>query len=126
MKTNRFIARQAGMYYLLMAMCGAFGMMYVPSQINVEGDIVATLQNIVNDHTFFRLGIVSRLLCQTAFVFLAVELYRLFKGVNKKLGLLLLSLVLVSVPIAMFNELNQIAVLQLLGDRAYLKGFDTV
>lgn len=125
MKTNKYIARLAGMYYLLMAIFGAFGMMYVPSQINVEGNTFATLQNIVNEHMLFRFGIVSKLLCQTAFVFLAVELYRLFKGVNKKLSLLLLCFVIVSVPIAMFNELNQIAILQLLGDHSYLSGFNT-
>ncbi|MDA3928314.1 MAG: DUF4386 domain-containing protein [Prolixibacteraceae bacterium] len=124
MKSNKYTARLAGSYYFLLAIFAAFGLLFVSSQLYVEGNILQTVQNITENSALFRIGIVSRLLGQIFFVFLALELYRLFKSVDKKLSLLLFALVVVSVPIAFFNEINQIAVIQLYSGAEYLQQFN--
>lgn len=103
------------MLYLLMGITGIFGILYVPSKIIVTENISATVNNIVASEMMFRLGIISRLICQTIFVFLVLALYKLFKDVNKSQARLMVALVLVAVPIAFLYELNQIAALILVG-----------
>ena len=125
MEAKRKTARIAGALYLLMAVTGLFGIMYVPSTIIVSGDATATVNNILASEWLFRAGIVSNLVCQTTFIFLVTVLYRLFKEVNRKRALLMLALVVVSVPIAFLNMLNQIIVLQLLSGSDFLKAFET-
>lgn len=111
MKTNQQLARRAGIFYLLMAVFGAFGMLYVSGNIVVEGDVAASLRNITTNENLYRLGIVSNVLCQVAFIFLAIDLYRLFKSTNQWMSTVLFSLVLAAVPIAILNEINRVAVL---------------
>ena len=71
----------------------------------------------------FRLGIVGNLFTFIANIFLALALYQLLKVVNKNVASLMVILFLVGVPIAMLNELTQLAVLQLLGDAGYLQAY---
>jgi hypothetical protein len=40
-------ARLAGFYYLLVAIFGFYGIMYVPSQVMEKGDAIATMQQIL-------------------------------------------------------------------------------
>ncbi len=123
MKTNKTTARIAGWLYLMLAITGAFSMMYVPSQLIVSADTRVTIENIVANEFLFRMGIVSGLACQVLFIFLVLELYKLFKEVNKKQALLMVTLVVASVPVTCFNMINQFAVLLLLGDANYLSAF---
>lgn len=118
-------ARTAGLLYLLMGITGAFGLIYVPSKINVAGDAMATINNIINSEFLFRAGILSRILCQTIFVFLVLSLSSLFLEVNKSHTKVMVALVLVSVPIAILFELNQIAALILLTGEDFLPAFNT-
>ena len=125
MESKRKTARIAGVLYLIMAVTGLFGIMYVPSTIIVSGDATATVSNIKASELLFRIGIVSNLICQTTFIFLVTVLYRLFKEVNRRHALLMLALVVASVPIAFLNMLNQIIALQLLSGSDFLKAFET-
>jgi hypothetical protein len=117
-------AKIAGLLYLIMAVTGPVGLLYVPSRIIVGGDAAATADNIINSAMLFRIGILSNLICQISFVFLVLSLNHLFKGVNEKHSRLMVSLVIVAVPIAILNELTQIAALHLLSGAEYLKVFD--
>ena len=99
-------------------------MLYVPSQMVVPGDATTTASNIIASEGLFRAAIVSHLIGQTIFIFLPLVLYKLLKPVNKAHALLMVVLVLVSVPIAFINELNNFAVLTLLSDADYLKPFE--
>ncbi len=114
-------ARVAGFLYLLLFL-GAFGLLY-PSRLIVRGDAAATASNIMASESLFRLSIVSNLLSQIVYIFLVLALYQLLKPVNKNMALLMVIFVLVAVPIAMLNELTQLAVLQLLSGADYLKVF---
>jgi hypothetical protein len=117
-------ARIAGFWYLLMAVTGPIGLLYVPSRIMVSGDATATANNIMASELLFRVGIVSNFLCQLAFIFLVLALYRLLKGVNQQQASLMVALVLVAVPIAFLNMLNPLAALLLLSGASFLNVFE--
>jgi hypothetical protein len=119
-------ARAAGLWYLLMAITGGFGIMYVPMNILVAGDATATAQNIVAAGSTYQLSIASGLIGQAAFVFLALALYRLFQDVDRHLSRLLVALVTAAVPIGFVNYLNLIAARVLVSDSTYLQAFETV
>ena len=116
-------ARTAGFLYLLLIPLGVFGMLYVPATLFVPGDIVLTINNIMSYEWLFRLSIVSALLTQIVQIFVVLFLYKVLKPVNKNLAVLMVVFILVAVPIAMFNELNQFAVLLLLSGTDFLTAF---
>src|SRR5689334_1647811 len=107
-------ARVAAILYLIPL--APFSLVYVPSALIVPGDAAATASKILASESLFRFGIVSNLLSQICFVFVSLLLYQLLKPVNKNMALLMVILNLLGVPIVMFNELNRLAVLLLLGD----------
>lgn len=111
-------ARLAGLLYLLVAIFSGFAMS-VRSSLIVPSNAVLTTQKIQAAPMLFRINIVSDLVGQVFHVLLALVLYELFKAINKRSALLMLALALVPVPIAMLNQLNQLAVLPLLGSSDY-------
>jgi Domain of unknown function (DUF4386) len=72
----------------------------------------------------FRLGIAADLIGQTLFIFVALALYGLLKGVNQTHALNMLILILVAIPIAFLNELNAIAALVLVRGTNFLSVLD--
>jgi hypothetical protein len=115
-------ARVAGFLYLLLAVFSAFSILYIPSLI-VPGDAAVTVNNIMASESLYRISFVSGLIGQTVFILLVLVLYKLLKPVNKNHALLMVIFALVSVPIAMLNQLNQFAVLLLLSGADYLTVF---
>jgi hypothetical protein len=116
--------RFAGLLYLLTSIIGAFAMGYVPSKLIVLGNAAATANNISAHETLLRLGIAGELIGQVGFIFVALALYDLLKGVNQRHASLMLGLIVVSVPIAFLNELNAIAALVLVRGADFLSMFD--
>lgn len=102
--------------YPIWAIIGMFSLMYVPTTLVVEGNMVETTQNIVANEGLFRLGILGSLITQLLFIIIPILLYYLFKPVNKTHGALIVALAMVSVPITMYNELNQLSVLLFLDE----------
>lgn len=90
----------------------------------VHGDPIATAHNIAAYETLYRLGIFADLAGQTIFIFVALALYHLLKGVNPRHALLMLVLLLVSIPIAFLNELNSVAAVALARGTDFLSVFD--
>jgi len=86
---------------------------YVPSKLIVHGNAAATASNIAASETLFRLGIAAGLIGQAAFIFVALALYDLLQGVSRRHASLMVILIVVSIPIALVNELNSIAALVL-------------
>jgi hypothetical protein len=122
MDSNTSTARIAGFLYLIGSLAGAFGILYGPSLV-APGDVAATARHIVASAALFRLSIVSALLCQIIFVLVALALYQLLKAVNQNMAVLMVIFMLLSIPIAMLNELNHVAVLFLLSGSDSLKVF---
>jgi hypothetical protein len=99
-------------------------MIYVPSKLIVHGNAAATANNIAASETLFRLGIAGQLICQVGFIFVALALYDLLKGVNQRHASLWVILVVVAIPIAFLNELNSIAALVLVRGADFLSIFE--
>jgi len=110
--------------YLLGSIPGFFALLYVPGKLMVHGDPTATAHNIAASETLYRLGIFADLAGQTIFIFVALALYHLLKGVNQRHALLMLVLLLVSIPIAFLNELNSVAAVTLARGADFLSVFD--
>src|SRR6266568_463011 len=115
--------RFAGLLYVLASLVGIFGLLYVPSKLIVNGNAMETARNIVASETLFRLGIAAHLIGEALFVFVALALYDLFKAVNHRNALCMLTLILVAIPIAFLNELNAIAALVLVHGADFLSLF---
>jgi hypothetical protein len=109
MDSKKKNARIAGLLYLIIAITGGFGIMYVSSSILIAGDAKATASNIINSGFTYRLSIFSNLVSQALTIFLVVTLSQLFKNVSAKYVKYMLVFVLVAVPISFLNTLNLVA-----------------
>ncbi len=124
MSSTKNPGRFAGLLYVLFAIPGFFAMVYVPSKLIVHGNAAATANNIAASETLFRLGIAAQLIGMAGFIFVALALYDLLKGVNRRHASLMVLLIVVSVPIAFLNELNAIAAFVLVRGADFLSIFD--
>src|SRR5438067_12848285 len=77
------LARIAGVLYLLVGITGGFAEGFVEPKVYVAGDAAATAAAVVANAGLVRLGVVSDLLDQTFFVFLALSLYVLLQHVHR-------------------------------------------
>jgi hypothetical protein len=89
MSSTRNPGRVAGFLYLLLVLAGPIRLIYIPGKLFVHGNATATASNIVAHELLFRLGIVADLFCGTILIFLALALYRLLKGVDQNLAVLM-------------------------------------
>jgi hypothetical protein len=124
MSSTKNPGRFAGLLYVLASIVGFFAMGYVPDKVIVHGNATATANNIAASETLFRLGIAGALLGQAAFIFVALALYDLLKGVNRRNASLMVMLIVVSIPIVFLNELNSFAALVLVRGTDFLSIFD--
>ena len=111
-------ARITGLVGIAVLASGSFAG-FVASKLFVRGDVVATSGNIVASESLFRLGLVSSLVMMIAFIFYALLLYRLLRPASETHAMAMLVLALVSVPIYMFSQVNQFAVLLLASDQLH-------
>jgi len=118
-------ARIAGFLYLLLVIVGPLRLMYIPSKLFVHGNAPATAANIAAHETLFRLGIVGDLFCGTILIFIVLALYRLFKGVDQNLAVLVVILGgVLPAAIDFFTVLNDGAALILVRGGDFLSVFD--
>src|SRR5712672_2097229 len=116
--------RVAGLLYVLTSVVGFFAMGYVPDKIIVHANAAAAATNIAAHETLFRIGVAGELIGQVAFIFVALALYNLLKGVNHRQASLMVILIVVSIPIAFVNELNSVAALALVRGADFLSIFE--
>jgi hypothetical protein len=124
MNSNGNPGRFAGLLYVLISIPGIFALIYVPDKLIVHGNATATASNIAAHETLFRLGIAANLISQILFMWVALALYDLLKGVNRRQAALMLTLIVVPVPIVLLNELNAIAALILVRGADFLSIFE--
>ncbi|MDC8004145.1 DUF4386 domain-containing protein [Aureisphaera galaxeae] len=115
------IANRLRILYLLWVLIGMFSIMYIPSVIIESGNTEKTAANIFSNEWLFRIGIVGRLIVQLLFIVIPLLLYKLFDKTDKGLATLMVVFALVSVPISMYNEVNQIGILSLSGQEHLIK-----
>jgi len=117
--------RLAGFLYLLLAMAAPFRLIYIPSALFVHGNAAATAGNIAAHEMLFRLGMVSDLFCGTILIFIVLALYRLLKGVDQSLAVLMVIVGgVMPATIDFLNVLNDAAALVLVRGPDFLSAFD--
>jgi Domain of unknown function (DUF4386) len=113
MNSTKNPGRFVGLLYVLVSIPGAFALVYVPRKLIVKGNATSTASNLAASETLFRAGIACNLLSEILFIWVALALYDLLKGVNQRQASVMLGLLVVSIPITLLNELNAIAALVL-------------
>lgn len=124
MTSSKNTARLAGLLYLLAAVTGGFGLFYIRSYVIVPGDAAATAANIVASEFLFRAAIVSKLFSQMFLFLFGLTLFRLFKEVHRVLATVFLTSIMMTVGIAVVNQLNNFGALLVLSQADYLKAFN--
>jgi hypothetical protein len=107
-------ARLAGLWYVVFGMTGAYGLIYVPGQILVPGNTVATATNILANEFLFRTGIAGLLLSGITFIIGALVFYQLLKHVNEHYAKLMVAFVIVYTSITFILETFSITSLMIL------------
>lgn len=114
MESKNRTARAAGLIYVIMAIIGAFIILYVPLKLIVWSDANASVQNITESEALYRFGIVIGLLTNVLFLVLPFVLYRLLKSVNKTMAGLMVLFAVISVPVSLAALGSQFDVLSIL------------
>ena len=118
-------ARVAGFLYILASVVGVVRLMYIPNVLFVSGNATATAANVAAHESLFRWGIVSSLLGAALWLFVPLALYRLLKGVDQTLAVLMVILgSLMQVPLFFCNTVNDVAALLLARGADFLSVFD--
>lgn len=124
MSTLKRDARIAGLIYLALTLVAPFRLIYIPGALFVHGNPAATAHNIGAHEMLFRLGILGDLLTGVISLFLTFTLYHLFKGVDKKLAMLMFVLGFMDTPLYFFNTINDIGALLVVSGSDFLGSFE--
>ncbi len=103
MTSPKRLARLAGVLYLLVGIFGGFAEGFVEPKMYVASNAATTAGNVVANAGLVRLGVVSDLMDQTVFIFLALTLYLLLKHVNQSVARAMVVLVALAVGITCLN-----------------------
>src|SRR5437867_11299511 len=107
MSSARNPGRVAGYWYLLLVLLGPLRLIYIPNKLFVQGNPAATACNIAAHEWLFRFGMLSDLLGAVVLIFLVLAFYRLFKGVDQQLAVLLV--IVGGVMPALINFVNVVS-----------------
>lgn len=90
MNSTRHIAKIAGFAYAVIIVVSILNLIFVESQLVVDGDAVATANNIMQNPLLFRIGLTVDIFMFAGVLLLSAALYTLLKPVHKHLALLAL------------------------------------
>jgi hypothetical protein len=107
MSSARNPGRVVGYWYLLLVLLGPLRLIYIPNKLFVHGDAAATASNIAAHEWLFRFGMLSDLVGAVVLIFLLLAFYRLFKGVDQQLAVLLV--IVGGVMPALINFVNVVS-----------------
>ena len=123
MSSPKRLARIAGVFYLLVGICGGFAEGFVDPKMYVAGNAAATAGNVVANTGLVRIGVVAHLLDGTFFVFTAMTLYILLQHVDKSVARAMLVLVALATGIICLNAVFEFEGLQVATDSSYAAAF---
>jgi hypothetical protein len=117
-------ARVAGLVYLA-SWVGVVRLMYIPQKLFVHANAAATAGNIAAHEQLFRWGIVCSLVGSAIWLFVPLALYRLLKGVDQGMAMVMVILGgLMQVPLFFINSVTDAAALLLVHGGDFLATFD--
>jgi hypothetical protein len=123
MNNIKSTARLAGFLYVLVALLAPFVLLYVPGQLYVSGDSSATVERISANQDLFMAAILVGLVSELLFVTVILLLYRLLRGVDGTLAVLMVALIMLQVPLAFLGIANEVATLQFIRGGDFLDVF---
>ena len=125
MSSSHNPGRVAGLWYLLLIAIGPLFLVYIPDKLYVKGNAAATVSNIAAHEGLFRFGILAELVGGVILIFLVLAFYRLFKGVDPYLAVLVVILGGVMPAVVYFvNVVNDLGALMAARDTDFLSVFD--
>ena len=124
MNSPKRIARIAGVLYLIVAIFAAFAYS-VFTRLYVAGDAATTAANVVANAGLVRMAVVSDLVQVTAWVFLALTLYRLLKHVHQGAASAMVVLVAIGAGIVCLNTVFEFEGMQVATDSSYAAALGT-
>ena len=107
MSPARNPGRVVGFWYLLLVLGGPLRLIYIPNKLFVHDNAAATAGNIAAHQWLFRFGMLSDLVGAVVLIFLVLAFYRLFKGVDQQLAVLLV--IVGGVMPALLNFVNVVS-----------------
>ncbi len=107
MNQARNPGRVVGFWYLLLVLGGPLRLIYIPNKLFVHDNPAATAGNIAAHQWLFRFGMLSDLFGAVVLIFLVLAFYRLFKGVDQQLAVLLV--IVGGVMPALINFVNVVS-----------------
>jgi len=116
-------ARLAGLLYVVVALLAPFVLLYVPGQLYVPGDASATIDRIDAHQRLFMASILVGLVGELLFVAVILLLYRLLRGVDGTLAVLMVAWILLQVPLAFLGLAHEVATLELIRGGDFLDVF---
>jgi len=116
-------ARRAGLLYLVMAILAMIGFFYLGPQFVITGDAAATARTILEKEQLYRTMVLINLVAMVLFIFVVVELYRLFEDVDRNQARLMVALVGTGIAAAFASFAFNAAPLVLLGEADELSAF---
>ena len=125
MSSSHNPGRAAGLWYLLLIAIGPLFLVYIPDKLYVKGNAAATVSNIAAHEGLFRFGILAELVGGVILIFLVLAFYRLFKGVDPYLAVLVVILGGVMPAVIYFvNVVNDLGALMAARGTDFLSVFD--
>src|SRR3989454_10110229 len=104
MNQARNPGRVVGFWYLLLVLGGPLRLIYIPNKLFVHDNAAATASNIAAHEWLFRFGMLSDLFGAVVLLSLVRAFYRLFKGVDQQLAVLLVIVGGVTPPLITFGN----------------------
>lgn len=123
-QSRRRLARTAGVFYLVVAVLGAWAHGYVRGQVYVPGDAAATANNVVENASLVRLGFAADVVQAALMLFVVMALYVLLQHVNKTVAQMMVMFVVVSVAITCLNMVFQLGSVLVAENPAYAAAFE--
>ena len=124
MNSPKRLARIAGVLYLLVAIFAAFPYS-VFNGLYIAGDAATTAANVVAKAGVVRMAVVSDLVMVTAWVFLALTLYRLLKHVHPSAASAMVVLVAIGAGIVCLNTVFEFEGMRVATDSSYAAALGT-
>src|SRR5256885_11920724 len=107
MSPARNPGRVVGFWYLPLVLVDPLRLIYIPNKLFVHDNAAATASNIAAHEWLFRFGMLSDLFGAVVLIFLVLAFYRLFKGVDQQLAVLLV--IVGGVMPALINFVNVVS-----------------
>lgn len=124
MNSPKRLARIAGALYLIVAIFAAFPYS-VFNGLYIVGDAAATAANVVAKAGVVRIAVVSDFVMVTAWVFLALTLYRLLKRVHQGAARAMVVLVAIGAGIVSLNDVFTFEGMQVATNSSYVAALGT-